>query len=289
MVRPGDDLGALERKVRLATTLGTFQSTLTDLKYLRHIWRKNTEEERLLGVSLTGILDHPTLGRDGEGCEWLRHLKQVAIECNKELAAKLGIQSSVAITCVKPSGTVSQLVDSASGIHPRHSAYYIRTVRGDIKDPLTQFLRDCGVPNEPDHSAPTSTVVFSFPQAAPTGAMVRDDLSAIEHLKIWANVQEHWCEHKPSITVNVKEDEWIETANWVWANFDILSGVAFLPYSEHTYRQAPYQECSESEYNEFMSRMPKSIDWSQLSKYEIDDNTTGSQEYACASGFCEIV
>jgi ribonucleoside-triphosphate reductase len=289
VVRPLDDLRTLERKVRLATTLGTFQSTLTEFKYLRSVWKRNTEEERLLGVSLTGILDHPILGRGDVGCEWLAHLKQVAIDTNRELAKKLGIQSSVAITCVKPSGTVSQLVDSASGIHPRHSPYYIRTVRGDAKDPLTQFLKDQGVPWEPDHTSPDNTVVFSFPQRAPDDATVRDHLSAIEHLEIWKNIQEHWCEHKPSITVNVREDEWVGVSSWVWDNFDILSGVAFLPYSEHTYKQAPYQECSEEEYNEWMAKMPSSIDWSALSAYEQEDNTTGSQEYACAAGFCEIV
>jgi ribonucleoside-triphosphate reductase len=289
VVRSDDDLPALERKVRLATILGTFQSTLTEFKYLRNIWRKNTEEERLLGVSLTGILDHPTLGRDGIGCEWLVRLKEVAIDTNKELAHKLGIQPSVAITCVKPSGTVSQLVDSASGIHPRHSPFYIRTVRGDIKDPLTTFLIDQGVPCDPDNMAPNSTVVFSFPQRSPSEALCRSDLSAREHLEIWHNVQEHWCEHKPSITVNVKEDEWVGVADWVWSNFDILSGVAFLPYSEHTYKQAPYQEITEDEYNEWVARMPESIDWLKLQDYEKTDNTTGTQEYACAAGFCEIV
>ena len=289
VVRPDDDLGTLERKVRLATTLGTFQSTLTEFKYLRNIWRRNTEEERLLGVSLTGILDHPTLGRTGEGCVWLKRLREVAIDTNKELAEKLGIQQSVAITCVKPSGTVSQLVDSASGIHPRHSPYYVRTVRGDAKDPLTQFLKDQRVPWEPDHTSPNNTVVFSFPQRAPDGATTRETVTAIEHLEIWKNIQEHWCEHKPSITVNVREGEWIGVSSWVWDNFDILSGVAFLPYSEHTYRQAPYQECTEDEYNEFLKRMPGQIDWELLSQYEHDDNTTGSQEYACSAGFCEIL
>jgi ribonucleoside-triphosphate reductase len=181
------------------------------------------------------------------------------------------------------------LVDSASGIHPRHSPYYIRTVRGDAKDPLTQFLIDQGVPYEPDHTAPHSTVVFSFPQKAPVGSTCRSEVSARDHLELWKTVQESWCEHKPSITVNVKESEWIGVADWVWSNFDILSGVAFLPYSEHTYKQAPYQECTESEYNDFMSRMPGSIPWEKLSEYEVEDNTTGSQEYACASGFCEIV
>jgi len=286
VVRPSDTLGTLERKVRLATTLGTFQSTLTEFKYLRRIWRTNTEEERLLGVSLTGILDHPTLASDPA---WLGHLKRVAIECNAELAAKLGIQQSVAITCVKPSGTVSQLVDSASGIHPRHSPYYIRTVRGDAKDPLTTFLKDQGIPWEPDHTSPNNTVVFSFPQRSPEGALCRSDLSANSHLEIWKNIQEYWCEHKPSITVNVRENEWVGVSSWVWDNFDILSGVAFLPFSEHTYQQAPYQDITEQEYHEWMERMPPSIDWEKLKDYEQDDNTTGSQEYACASGFCEIV
>jgi ribonucleoside-triphosphate reductase len=289
VVRSDDNLRDLERKVRLATALGTFQSTLTEFKYLRNIWRRNTEEERLLGVSLTGILDHPILGRNGEGCDWLRHLRGVAVETNKQLAEKLGIQPSVAITCVKPSGTVSQLVDSASGIHPRHSPYYIRTVRGDVKDPLTTFLIDAGVPYEPDAMSPASTVVFSWPQQSPGEATVRASLSAIEHLEIWKNIQEHWCEHKPSITVNVREDEWIGVGNWVWDNFDDLSGVAFLPYSEHTYRQAPYQEITKDIYNDWLTRVPESIDWDKLKDYEKDDNTTGSQEYACASGFCEIV
>lgn len=289
VVRSGDDLPTLERKVRLATALGTFQSTLTDFKYLRDSWRKNTEEERLLGVSLTGILDHEFLGRTNLGCQWLQHLKQIAIDTNKEIAEALGINPSVAITCVKPSGTVSQLVDSASGIHPRHSPYYIRTVRGDIKDPLTTFLIDQGVPYEPDASSPDNTVVFSFPQRAPKGALCREDLNAKEHLEIWKNVQEYWCEHKPSITVNVREDEWVGVADWVWSNFDILSGVAFLPYSEHTYRQAPYQEINYEEYLNWVARMPKDIDWSLFASYESTDNTTGSQEYACAAGFCEIV
>jgi ribonucleoside-triphosphate reductase len=289
VVRTTDNLADLERKVRLATTLGTFQSTLTQLKYLRNIWRKNTEEERLLGVSLTGILDHPWLGTTGDGKAALAHLKQVAIDTNKEIADRLGIEPSHAITCVKPSGTVSQLVDSASGIHPRHSPYYIRTVRGDIKDPLTTFLIDSGVPYEPDHTAPHSTVVFSFPQRSPEGALCREGLTARNHLEIWRNVQEHWCEHKPSITVNVREAEWIGVADWVWENFDILSGVAFLPFSEHTYKQAPYQEITKEAYEEWTLRMPKSIDWQKLRDYEKDDNTTGSQEYACASGFCEIV
>lgn len=288
VVRSGDSLEALERKVRLATILGTFQATLTDFKYLRNVWRRNTESERLLGVSLTGILDHEILGRTVKGCEWLQHLKEVAIATNKEFADKLGIEPSSAITCVKPSGTVSQLVDSASGVHPRHSPFYIRTVRGDIKDPLTAFLIDQGVPCEPDASAPLTTVVFSFPQRSPEGALCREDITAREHLAIWKNVQEFWCEHKPSVTVNVREAEWIGVADWVWTNFDVLSGVAFLPYSEHTYRQAPYQEVTEDVYNKALAAMPEVIDWAGLCDYETTDNTTGSQEYACAAGFCEI-
>ena len=289
VVRSGDNLSDLERKVRLATILGTFQSTLTQFAYLRRCWRKNTEEERLLGVSLTGILDHPILGRTGEGCLWLQRLREIAVATNKNLATTLGIQQSVAITCVKPSGTVSQLVDSSSGIHPRHSPFYIRTVRGDVKDPLTTFLIDQGVPFEPDVTNPDHTAVFSFPIASPDASLCRSDITAIEHLEIWRNVQEHWCEHKPSITVNVKENEWIGVGSWVWDNFDILSGVAFLPYSEHTYRQAPYQEITEEQYNEWVSRMPKQIDWDLLKTYEQEDNTTGSQTYACSGATsCEI-
>jgi ribonucleoside-triphosphate reductase (thioredoxin) len=285
VVRSGDNFRTLERKVRLATILGTFQSTLTNLRYLRHCWRRNTEEERLLGVSLTGIYDHPTLI---ENRDWLEHLKQVAIETNKEFAQRLGISPSVAITCVKPSGTVSQLVDSASGIHPRHSEFYIRTIRGDRKDPITQFMIDQGVPHEPDVTKPDDTMVFSFPHRAPDGALCRADLSAIDHLLDWKDVQEHWCEHKPSVTINVKEDEWLDVGAWVYKNFDCVSGVSFLPYSEHTYRQAPYQECTEVQYQEALAKMPESIDWSKLSDYEKEDTTTGTQEYACAAGFCEI-
>lgn len=285
VVRSGDDLASLGRKVRLATILGTFQSTLTDFKYLRHLWRKNTEEERLLGVSLTGMLDHDRLAFDPK---WLSHLRDVAVATNKEFADLLGIEPSHAITCVKPSGTVSQLVDSASGIHPRHSGYYIRTVRGDNKDPITKFLIDVGVPNEPDVTKPADTTVFSFPHCSPAGAKTRKDLSATEHLDIWKRVQNYWCEHKPSATISVREDEWITVADWVYRNFEEISGVSFLPHSEHTYRQAPYQEITEAEYFEWLKKMPEAIDWQGLSAYELEDNTTGSQEYACASGFCEI-
>lgn len=283
VVRHDDSYETLARKVKIATILGTLQSTLTNFKYLRRVWKVNTEEERLLGVSLTGILDNPQV------IKWLGDLKQVAIDTNGELAGNLGIPRSTAITCVKPSGTVSQLVDSASGIHPRWSQYYIRTVRGDRKDPLTQFLIDQGVPNEPDVTKPNDTIVFSFPQAAPVGSTLRQDLGAVSHLSLWKTVQEHWCEHKPSITVNVKEDEWIDVAAWVYRNFDILSGVSFLPYSEHTYRQAPYQEIDKDSYDDMVSRMPKDIDWSKLSDYETEDNTAGMQTLACSGEVCELV
>lgn len=286
VVRSDDNLDSLARKVRLATILGTIQSTLTDFKYLRSIWKRNTEEERLLGVSLTGILDHPTLARDPE---LLAQLKQVAVDTNKEFADALGIPVSAAITCVKPSGTVSQLTDTASGIHPRWSPYYIRAVRGDNKDPLTEFMKSVGIPNEPDLMQPEATTVFYFPQKAPEGALTRRELSAIQHLELWKTLQEHWCEHKPSITVNVKESEWADVAAWVYGNFDVLSGVAFLPMDDHTYKQAPYQECDKKTYESLVSKMPSSIHWPDLSFYETVDSTTGSQELACSGGVCEIV
>jgi ribonucleoside-triphosphate reductase len=286
VVRAGDNLQALEQKVRVAAILGTFQSTLTDFKYLRPIWKRNTQEERLLGVSLTGVLDHSELAYRSD---WQERLKNVAIATNEEFAGKLGIQPSVAITCVKPSGTVSQLVDSASGLHPRHSPYYIRTVRGDVKDPITRFMIDQGIPNEPDVTKPNDTVVFSFPQKAPEGAVTREDLTAIDHLDVWKRVQKDWCEHKPSVTISVRESEWLDVGAWVYKNFNSISGISFLPYSEHTYRQAPYQEISDVEYEDWMAKMPTDIDWSLLSSYETEDTTTGTQEYACAAGFCEIV
>lgn len=286
VVRADDDEASLRRKVRLATILGTIQSTLTNFKYLRKIWRANTEEERLLGVSLTGILDHPTLSRDNA---LLVVLREEAIKVNAEFADLLGIPRSTAITCVKPSGTVSQLVDAASGIHPRWSPYYLRSVRADNKDPLTVFMKEVGIPHEPDVTKPDQTTVFYFPQKAPDGAVTRRAITAIEHLEIWKGIQEHWCEHKPSITVNVKEDEWLDVGAWVYKNFDVLSGVSFLPMDEHTYKQAPYQEISEAEYLEWVGRMPSSINWADLSFYETEDNTSGSQELACTGGVCEIV
>lgn len=283
VVRATDDMDSLERKVRLASILGTIQSTFTDFRYLRKIWQKNTEEERLLGVSLTGIADNPDLLYGRYDTE---RLKNVAIETNKEWADRLGIQQSVAVTCVKPSGTVSQLVDSASGIHPRWSNYYIRRIRNDLKDPLSQFLVDSGIPYEPDQRN-SSTLVFSFPQKAPTGAIVREDVKAIESLEIWKDFQNRWCEHKPSVTISVKEDEWLPVAAWCYENFDILSGVSFLPFDPTAYPQAPYEAIDEGQYEEMIKKMPQSLDWSKFK--EESDNTTGSQEYACVAGVCEIV
>jgi len=289
VVRATDTLETLEQKVKLATILGTIQSTYTKFPYLRKIWQKNTEEERLLGVSLTGIMDNPLLTTKNEGLEkTLAHLKSVAVATNAEWAVRLGVPVSAAITCVKPSGTVSQLVDSASGIHARHSQYYIRTVRGDTKDPLTQFMTDQGIPSEPCVMKPDTTVVFSFPVKAPMGAVVTSDLTAIEQLETWLAYQRHWCEHKPSVTINVRADEWFEVGAFVYKHFDEMSGVSFLPYSEHTYQQAPYQEVDEATYQDALAKMPKEIDWTKLSEYEAEDNTVGTQTFACV-GSCEIV
>ena len=285
VVRADDDIERLAKKVEDATILGTIQSTLTDFKYLRKVWQNNTEEERLLGVSLTGILDNPRLGKADD----LKRLRQQAVVTNLGLAEQLGIPQSTAITCVKPSGTVSQLVDSASGIHARHSAYYIRTVRGDKKDPLSQFLIDQGIPHEDDLMQPENTVVFSFPMKSPTKAVLREDLSAITQLENWKNYQEHWCEHKPSVTISVKEDEWFEVGSWVYNNFKDVAGVSFLPHSDHTYKQAPYQDITKEEYDALSKKMPRNVDWTLLSNYEREDNTTGTQELACNAGACEIV
>lgn len=290
VVRATDTIETLERKVRLATILGTIQSTFTTFPYLRKVWQRNTEDERLLGVSLTGIMDNPLMTTKNAGLEkTLERLKQIAVATNAEWAAKLGIPVSAAITCVKPSGTVSQLVDSASGIHARHSNYYIRRVRGDIKDPLTQFMVSQGIPAEPDVFKPDQTMVFSFPQKAPQGATVTSDVSAIEQLKMWLAYQRAWCEHKPSVTINVKGDEWFEVGAFVYEHFDEMSGVSFLPYSEHTYQQAPYEEIGKSDYTTLLSLMPESIDWTKLQEYEAEDTTIGSQTLACTGGSCEIV
>jgi ribonucleoside-diphosphate reductase alpha chain len=290
VVRATDTIDDLERKVRLATILGTIQSSYTKFPYLRKVWANNTEEERLLGVSLTGIMDNPLMTSANAGLEkTLEHLRNVAVTTNAEWADRLGIPHSTAISCVKPSGTVSQLVDSASGIHARHSPYYIRTVRGDNKDPLTQFMKDKGVPNEPCVMKGDTTTVFSFPVKSPEGAVTRNDMTAIEQLKTWLTYQRHWCEHKPSVTISVRESEWMHVGAFVYEHFDEMSGVSFLPHSDHTYQEAPYQDCSKEDYEELLATMPKNIDWSELSQYESEDNTAGSQTMACSGDTCEIV
>jgi ribonucleoside-triphosphate reductase (thioredoxin) len=287
VVRAEDTVETLANKIRIATIMGTFQSTMTNFPYLRKVWQKNTEEERLLGVSLTGILDNKWMGEVSDStAKALEQLRKVAVDTNADLAARLGIPQSAAITCVKPSGTVSQLVDSASGIHARHSQYYIRRVRGDKKDPLSAFLSTAGVPAEDCVMRPDSTVVFSFPMKAPEGARLRDDLTAIEHLDVWMMYQRHWCEHKPSVTISVKEDEWMDVGAWVFRNFDEISGVSFLPWAGGTYRQAPYEECTKEQYEEMLSKMPKEIKWDDL--VEVDDNVEGAQTLACVAGHCEI-
>jgi ribonucleoside-triphosphate reductase (thioredoxin) len=287
VVRAEDSVVSLADKIRIATQLGTYQSTLTHFPYLRKIWQKNTEEERLLGVSLTGILDNEWMGEvSADTASKLEHLRQVAVDANAEYSARLGIPQSTAITCVKPSGTVSQLVDSASGIHTRHSEYYIRRVRGDKKDPLTQFLISKGVYAEDCVMRPESTVVFSFPIKSPKGARTREALTALQHLDLWMQYQRHWCEHKPSVTISVKEDEWMDVGAWVWRNFDEISGISFLPYDGGTYRQAPYEECSKEVYESLLATMPKDISWDELN--EAEDNVEGAQELACSAGACEI-
>lgn len=288
VVRADDTLDSLKRKVRLATIIGTIQSTYTHFPYLRKVWRDNTEAERLLGVSLTGIMDNEFMHDEFIGAD-LDILRQTAIETNAEWADRLGIPASAAITCVKPSGTVSQLVDSASGIHARHSEYYIRTVRGDNKDPLTQFMKDAGIPNEPCVMKPDTTTVFSFPQKSPEGAITRNDMTAIEQLELWLTYQRHWCEHKPSVTVTVKDHEWLEVGAWVFKHFDEVSGISFLPHSDHSYKQAPYQECDKATYDAMIEKMPAVIDWTDLRFYETEDGTSGSQTLACSSGSCDIV
>jgi len=290
VVRATDTVDDLARKVRLATILGTIQSTYTKFPYLRKVWTTNTEEERLLGVSLTGIMDNPIMTTKNKGLDkTLENLRNVAVVTNAEWADRLGIPQSAAITCVKPSGTVSQLVDSASGIHARHSPYYIRTVRGDNKDPLTTFMKDQGIPSEPDVFKPDQTTVFSFPVKAPNKAVVTSDLSAVDQLNMWLMYQRNWCEHKPSVTINVKKDEWFEVGTFVYEHFDEMSGVSFLPYNEHTYQQAPYQEIDKEEYKNILSTMPKTIDWSRLSEYEKEDTTSSSQTFACTGDVCEVV
>jgi ribonucleoside-diphosphate reductase alpha chain len=291
VIDANDTEETLRDKIRLATILGTWQSSLTNFKYIRKSWKDNCEEERLLGVSLTGIFGNPITGTVHKGLsEMLDRLRESSIEINKNEAEVLGINPSVAITTVKPSGTVSQLTGVSSGIHPWYSEYYIRTVRADNKDPLTTFLKDFNVPHEPDVMKPDTTTVFSFPVKAPKNAVVTKDLSAIEHLEVWKVYRTHWTEHNPSVTINVKEDEWLDVGAWVFKNFDSIGGVSFLPASEHTYKQAPYQEISEKEYKDLVSKMPKRIPWESLSLYELEDGTSGSQELACSSSLgCEVV
>ena len=289
VVRADDTEESLKRKIRIATILGTFQSSLTHFPYLSSEWKRNCEEEALLGVSLTGILDNPMMSEVCEETETLlARLRESAVAVNRDFARRLGINPAAAITCVKPSGTISQLVNSASGIHARHSEYYIRTVRADRKDPLCQLMIDKGFPHEPDVTKPDSVEVFSFPMQA-VGSVTRRDMTALQHLELWLQYQRHWSEHKPSITVSIRDHEWLEVGAWVYKNFDEISGISFLPYSDHTYRQAPYTECSQEEYEALQLRIPKGVDWSDLKNYEKTDQTTGTQELACSAGSCELV
>ena len=290
VVRATDDVHSIINKVRVATIIGTIQSNYTKFPYLRKAWQNNCEEERLLGVSLTGIMDNPLMTLANRGLEeTLETLKSVAIETNKEWSGLLGIPQSTAITCCKPSGTVSQLVDSASGIHARHSLYYIRTVRGDNKDPLTKFMVEQGIPAEPCVMKPDNTTVFSFPVQAPNKSVTRNDMTAIEQLDLWLVYQRYWTEHKPSVTITVRDEEWLDVGAFVYRNFNEMSGVSFLPHSDHTYQQAPYQECGKEEYKALKDTMPKTIDWAKLSEFEAEDTTKSSQTFACTGEVCEIV
>jgi ribonucleoside-diphosphate reductase alpha chain len=286
IVRVEDTPESLKRKTRLAAILGTWQASLTNFPYLSSEWKKNCEEEALLGVSLTGILDNKMM--QNPSSDLLNALKQEAVSTNKEWAKRLGINPAASITCVKPSGTVSQLVDAASGIHARHAEYYIRTVRADQKDPICKLMVDLGFPHEPCVMKPEHTMVFSFPMKA-EGSITRNDMTAIEQLELWLVYQRNWCEHKPSVTITVKEHEWMEVGAWVYKHFDEISGISFLPHSDHSYRQAPYQDCTKEQYEEMLAKMPKTVDWSQLKKYEKEDNTAGTQTYACSGDKCEIV
>jgi ribonucleoside-diphosphate reductase alpha chain len=290
IIRTEDTQDTIARKVRLASILGTWQASLTHFPYLSSEWKKNCQEEALLGVSMTGILDNPLMGSKDHRLlsNVLQELKNISVETNKEWAEKIGINPAAAITCVKPSGTVSQLTDSASGIHARHSEYYIRTVRADRKDPLCQMMIDLGFPAEPCVMKPDHTMVFSFPMKA-VGSITRNDLTAIEHLELWLTYQRHWCEHKPSITITVREHEWMEVGAWVYKHFDEISGISFLPHSDHSYRQAPYQECTKIAYTALSVEMPKNVDWSLLKNYEKTDTTASSQTFACSGDKCELV
>lgn len=293
IVRKEDTEETIMKKARIATILGTFQASLTDFKFVSEEWAKNTREEALLGVSMTGIMDNAitngSLGKD-KLTKMLNSVRDYTVEVNTEWADKIGINKSAAITCVKPSGTVSCLVDSASGIHTRHSEYYIRTARTDKKDPLYAFLKDSGMPVEDDYLKPESTAVVSFPISAPEGSVTRKDMTAIQQLETWLLYQTEWCHHKPSVTINVKDDEWPEVGAWVWKHFDELSGVSFLPFSNHTYKQAPYTEVTKEVFDKWVEDHPMPLlDWSKLQDYEKEDHTTGTQQYACSAGVCEII
>ena len=290
VVREDDTLDSLKKKAEMAAIIGTLQATLTDFRYLRSCWKRNTEEEALLGVSMTGIMDHYLLSK-GESKDlekWLEQVRDVTIKTNKKWSEKLGINQSAAITCVKPSGTVSQLVDSASGIHPRFSEHYIRRVRSDKKDPLAIFMEQSGFPVEQDVMTPSSAV-FSFPVQAPKSAVTTSQVGAMQQLELWKAYQNHWCEHKPSITVYYTDNEFLQVAQWIWENFDLCSGISLLPYSDHVYQQAPYEDIDAEKYEELLAAMPEGVDWEDLGKFETEDNTTGSQELACVGGACEIV
>lgn len=288
IVRSSDNIASLTHKVRMATILGTFQSTLTHFPYLRKIWQTNTEEERLLGVSMTGILDNPFLNNpdDPNLPKLLEELKNAAVCTNAEFADALGIVRSAAITCIKPEGTVSQLTGTASGIHPQHSKFYIRRVRSDNKDPLTEFLKSQGFPAEPCVMKPDSTTVFSFPMRVEDGAVLRDDIDAIKHLRLWLTFQRHWCEHKPSVTISVKENEWPTVGAWTWEHFDEITGVSYLPHDGGTYKQAPYEEIDEYTYHSLAASMPTDIEWEKF--LEGTDNVEGVQQLACTAGACEL-
>ena len=292
IVREGDSLEDLKYKATVATIFGTLQSSLTNFRYLRKIWKKNTEEEALLGVSMTGIMDHSVLsGSEGPELleEYLVELRKTCIDTNRKWAKRIGVQPSSAITCVKPSGTVSQLTNSASGIHPRFSKHYIRTVRADVKDPMAQYMKQVGFPCEPDVMKPDSNLVFSFPIKSPDAAVTVDEVGAIEQLELWKAYQLHWCEHKPSVTVYYTADEFLPCMNWIWENFELASGISFLPYSEHTYAQAPYQEITEEQYNDAVLEMPTTINWNDLADFESEDMTSGAQTLSCSAGACEVV
>lgn len=289
VVRPNDDFDTLAHKVRMATLMGTMQAALTDFKYLRPVWRKNTEEERLLGVSMTGIFEHEDLCNDTyETAEMLRDLRDIAVETNKVWAERFGINQATAVTCVKPSGTVSQLVDCTSGIHPAWSKHYVRNVRADNKDPMTEYLKSKGVPHAPATSNPDDVTVFSFPKTS--SGWPKDELDAIEHLEIWKMYAENWCEHKPSVTVYVKKDEWLEVGAWLYKNFDLASGIAFLPAdeSEVVYDQLPYETCDEETYTKLLAAMPD-LDWHEMKSFEVDGSGVNSKELACSAGVCEVV